>query len=732
MNSAWAECFLPGSEPSWLEAFERQPALAVDDLLSGRFDLGPDQPMEPAEAVLTWALELKFDDAFVVGLDAALAEWIADPPDHRVRTKRRAFGSACRIITQIPSLSRSAAALAGWLQPADRLCDVLGIDPIDQVFEDALIAVATAQSDRSALPLWRSLAHLDGDTPSSRGRIGILGMATAPPQDPSKPDGFRAEVADAVVSLSQELLRRVDASQMSEQMAQGDFSLALGEGLKSAPYPELWTAAITRAVSDPRAWRWFATRLDGIPEPKEDRTASPTRQPRRSNSLNDADELRERAKVLWNSDAARAATLSEHALLLDPWNVYSWTIHLRSLLKARGAEAAVPLAWEAVERFPHNAVCWQELGIVLRDSQRFALAEEIWRGTRERFRDREPTLGSLAALLVDRQLGAEAVGLLEAEMGPQPSRKTLESYGNALRLCGRFGEAERLYRPLVDADKADPYEWGGLLRVLRDSGREEEAKELAAKARQRFPNHRYIQTFSLDSPPPTVEPDRSWSDPLAPAHEAATLRRRVRRLQTHEGSTARRDELRSFIAEHVTDPVPAAVERSLLESDTGDPERAADDARRSLNDLGLSAPLLYVSGRTARAAAAARNQRYSNEAYGHLCEPWMEIRDRAGSARPLAVLGMVRAAYALNDGAVLDGVREKALKRLDDVTTRYAEAEPDDGFHSWWRRRLGEQMGEIGLTDARMVPEISRGHDRQIDALEEDYVRRMVPALAGR
>jgi tetratricopeptide (TPR) repeat protein len=744
----WNDYFLPGLAPNWLVAFDADPDIAVDELLRGTYNRGFDNVEGPDESLVRWAVDLKLDPSFLEPLDHALKRWLAALAGDNVIPLRRAFAAACRTLLQIPELTEAAGVLRQQILHPRRLLDRLAIDATHHVLDDALMALTIAQPDRSLAAQWWSLVRLDGDVPPARGRTGILGLSEMPPGGDETRGGFRPDLADAVLTLGDALLGRTHAKRLSPQSARDRFVEALRTGLMASPFAEAWAKHIATSSDDldPEVITWAeASELLPLKIEITNHRSSASRgrypaqpTPARRQQI-EADALRHEAQRLLREERnpERALAVSTYALELDPWSAYSWTIHMRCKFEVAGAEQTVPIAWRAIERFPNNEVCWQELAYFLKGSQRLSLAEEVWYECLERFPMHEQALSNLADLLLDQRRLGEAERLFDRFMSENPSRETLDTQTTFLRLSGRFEKALGIVVPMVQAGTADPYVWGNLIRVLRDSGRRDEAQARLEQARQLFPSDPYFSRFQLDEDVATAvdQHDVSLARPVFPAREAAVLRRRLRRLQEHGVSVANdRSTLQEFVDEHLRGASPgrAVAERSLLHVDGGEVDRAVDELGNALNDLGPSTELLYARARAERTLAREQKMPYSTEAYRKLVEPLAEL---PVGARPLRALGAVRAASALNNGRPLAKLKFENLAHLDRVTKDFAQPVQgaESAFHSWWRDALRDLMGvdlaQITVADAERAFQF-RG--REIDGLEEDFVRRLGPALIGR
>lgn len=741
MSALWTDHFLPGLEPRWLDDFAREPTVALDALLRGAYDLGVDNAEDADETLLRWTLEIGLEESFAATLDEALSIWLSEPPSEDLPALRRGFGAACRLLFQLPEFTRAHAQLRHQMFSPAILLDRMAVDGASYLLDDALTALTVSQRDAALAGQWWSLVRLDGDVPLRRGRIGVMGIADMPDDSAGSIGGAREDLLAAVLAHGRALLDRVEATTVSRQSAKEYFSDALAVALLKNPFHEAWASGIGAAdvPEQLRAWAseqlptpsaFAATaRIDGT-KTEFAVTAAHTHR--------DAQDLRTRAQTLLKAgDTTEALQLSSRARELDPWSVYSWTIFERCVFSVRGAEHAVPVAWEAVERFPDNVFCWQELGYFLKESDRFDLAEEVWYETLERFPQNEPARNSLAALLLQRGRVDEAGHLLAVLMSEDPSSDTTATWIEFLRRSSRLDEAESAARQEIESGRATAVVCGRLIATLRDAGRPEEAREALEQASQRFPADGPYLLAKLEGPSSAPDsPDQSLQRPVAPAREASVLRRRLRRLsETGIDVEAQRLELESFIEENLRSPTQSVVQRSLLDVDAGEVERAICTVEQGLREIGRSTDLLYVRARAARTQAKAKRLGYTTENYRQLLEPFTELRERAVSTRTLRDLGAVRAAHALSDGQPLAQLKFDTLLRLDSSTKTFAKqldgAEGD--FHKWFRgnlkRLIAEELDQVSVEDADRA--LTR-NARKLDGLEEDFMRRLRPSLVGR
>lgn len=754
VNALWTDHFLPGLAPDWLAAFEEQPQPALGALLSGAYDLGVDNAMAPDELLVQWTLDLEFEESFVELLDEALSAWIRQLPGEDVVSLRRATGAACRVVFQLPELAAANVALRSWVLDLQTLLDRLATDATSEVVDDAMLAVTRSQPDRALAAQWWSLVRLAGDVPVDRGRIGILGIAGLPVEDGEQQGGFREDLAEAIDTLGDALHQRCATRRLALTSAHDRFVDALDTALRLNPFEDAWSVALGRRLvnQDTRTWASELIALTDEPKPSTTRNASApglrADRPARARDL-----LDESRALRSKGQEELAVRLSTKALEFDPWNVYSWTIHMRNVYYVRGrdshgAEAALPVAWKAVERFPHNVVCWQELGFFLKSSQRWRLAEETWYECLDRFPNDDYALTNLADLLMDRQKVAEAGRLFARFPSEVESPERRGTRINYLRAAKHFAEAEAEIRPEIEGGSKDPYLWGNHIRVLRDWGKTDEAIAALNKARELFPSRDYFAKDLIhEEPLPPESPlDRSLDHPVAPRQEAAVMRRRLRRLSRvgeHE-ARSEREGLQGFIAEHLEprSPSRAVVERSLLDIDEKEPERAVRELDAAVAKLGATSELRYAQHRAMRAEAAGRA--FTLAEYRRLLQPLSDMPHVA--VRPLRALGAVRSAHALNDGQELEALQFKSLKELDvalKTSTSNADVR-DDGekqqnFLLWWRTAVAQLItGEADLTtldlDQATVADAEhavRVHGEKLDGLEEDFVSRLEPALIG-
>jgi tetratricopeptide (TPR) repeat protein len=725
LTDSWATEFLPGLEPPWLDAFRSDPVEALNRLLRGSFYRDEENLLEPSEALYRWAVDLSGRPDFQQALDAALASWFGAEASGDMLSYRRAWAQASDVLTELTELSTASKALRTRYLDRQTFLEALAIDGASDLVDRTLMALAHGQTDRMLEAQWRQLVELVGTTPIVRGRIGLLGFAGLPPADGEERGGFRPDLVDPLLTFAHALARRVDAEVLSERRAREVCSEATELLLVRYPFRPAWSRAIGARL-DVRIAPWFDEFVK-----EDDRLADASLdsgKPVRPSDVSwgeiadRARELRKEALACRGNDAERALALSATALEIEPWDAYSWTARMLVLNDVRGPAAALPVAWAALDRFPHNEVCWHQLGLFLRALGRHSVAEEVWTEGLERFPDSGPLANSIGALLLDIGRAIDAADVLEPYVTRYPeNRQAMVTLGDVYRLLGLHERAEEVFRPAVEADSDNPYDWSGLIRVLRDAGRTGEAKQWQARARARFPGVPYFKKSILSGPPAPPPPDDVSG---ATPRERALLRRGLRRRGAAGQDVAYEREQLLDQARNHGPPLQGAVEAGFLLTDLGAPANAIRLLEETRSTLGDSLELLYASGRARRREAEQGN--FTRAAFRERMEPIATLRTRADFGRPLLALTAVRLSFAMNHHPDVRQQRDRSIEHLrEELRAPTRGGRPDDQFHPWWRQQVQRRLDETGHLESTEHMNAGIVEDRILDDLEEDYVRHL-------
>jgi Flp pilus assembly protein TadD len=181
----------------------------------------------------------------------------------------------------------------------------------------------------------------------------------------------------------------------------------------------------------------------------------------------------------------------------QPSNPYTWTQWAAALEALGEDERAEVVYWEAVRRFPENAVARVALADLLVKTERFADAEALLRETMDRFRDNEVSRNALADLLAKTERFADAEALLRETMDRfRDDEFSRNALADLLTRSDRLDEAEYLYRETMAQFRRDRVAPHALAFLLLRRNRIAEAEDLYWQIRSRFAEDRYTRKLA--------------------------------------------------------------------------------------------------------------------------------------------------------------------------------------------------------------------------------------------
>ncbi|MFY9821582.1 MAG: tetratricopeptide repeat protein [Thermoanaerobaculia bacterium] len=543
MNDAWEAVFAPEPVPEWLLAFESAPVEALDSLLGRRFYFGPLNAADPEELLVDWALLLAGANGFVVQLDEALAAWIEAnwgifPQERSAARMADAWSRLTNVVTYVEDLPRAAQALRSHFEDRDDFLGPLSVSPSRDPLGRYLMAVAEHQEDRHLAPFWWSLCDLQDGVPFHRAPCAIAGLLGLPPLDETQAGGFREQAAWGVVRLAEALHRRIERRELQSTRARDEWLWTARRAMARLPFPASWQEIFEEAIrrgipAECQAWLEIVApsltselgNLSSRHRPRE--TFDIHSWPKRAQSIARAlrenqPQALEQARVLlreeehyallygdsgnlvrslrnftssvWRRVPERALQWAEMAVSWEPWDAYSWNILTQARWKARGAEAGLSLAWEAVERFPENSVARNGLAEILKSVGHLAEAEAVYRQAMTELPTNDVTRNGLAGLLKEVGRLAEAESVYRQTMRDFPSNTYARNgLAEILKEAGRLDEAELVYRQTIAELPTNVVTLNGLAGLLKEIGRLDKAESVYRQAMMDFPSNAYAR-----------------------------------------------------------------------------------------------------------------------------------------------------------------------------------------------------------------------------------------------
>jgi tetratricopeptide (TPR) repeat protein len=537
ITDVWEEVFAAGSPPAWLTAFDEDPYGAVEALLWRRFYHGSLNLAEPEDLVIDWVFLIGEAGEFTSRLDQTLRAWgernwgsLGDGSTARLAD---AWSRLADIVAATGILTSTAQALRVRFADAQEYLGGLSVSPSQDPLGRYLGAIARYQQDRTLAPFWWQLCELPDRVPFYHAPYAIEGLRGLPPLEAEERGAFRLDLVHGLIKLAVALARK---RQFPEKQIKEMFFAVARRTMAAYPFPERWVSALDPLIpslQDPAA-SWLAALLaeratsqpgerTSRKDPRRDqlpRTARDAEWKERADSIARALERRQQtalaeAEALIKEERSTAAAQghphplvlslnrfasivaawlpqralkwAEEARLWEPSHAFCWTTLTKALRYARGPEAALPIAWTTVERFPEDAVAWRTLGQVLSELERLGEAEEVYRQAWERFPGDVASWTGLADLLKNagRLEASEAVYKEACTKFPY-SEFAWNGLADVLKESGRLEEAENLYREILPRLDT-PVTWNGLGDVLKLRRKLDEAEETYRTAVKRFP-----------------------------------------------------------------------------------------------------------------------------------------------------------------------------------------------------------------------------------------------------
>ena len=830
------EIFQGGLVPSWLERFSAEPVDALERLLTGAADLGSLNPEDPDLVLLNWLEYIGVQGGFAELVDASLAQWIERSwgtpilPGTGTNATRtaRAWCRAASIIRMEERMTRSAELLRD-LMLIDRtflnaIHEGRPLDPQGM----AWLAVARYQQDRSLLDEWWRLCSLPPDEPWYRGGYGIHGLRGLPVSHHVR--GFPQEVAEGLAVLAVALDARSAEGWIDQQTARAEFIKVAHLTMAAYPFPPKWRSfwrhACGRSYDIPEDWvrnivdlgeegnKLKSFRRQESPWLLPDPEWIPRRQAivkglnqRVTAAIASADQLlhdeEAYGEVTGNftfavkSACNFAGRIKEYqpeialrwlslARRLDPWNPYGWTTAVTTLLQIDRKVDAIKMAFDAIERYPENAVAWCGLADVLKAQGELEKAAAVYRETTARFPENVVAWCGLADVLKVQGELEKAVAVYRETTVRFPYNVVARNgLADVLKAQGDLEQAAIIYRGTLQQSPSDLYAQHGLKDILKDLPPDTRKKILADELQIETTGTELGTISTVPSVvPPAVEtmPEESQAELRASdkqiaqgsgAPSAVRLRSQdieimltdtylIRRwgrltgqfetpeLAQHE---ARRilEQMQQFID---VDP-RVAGESALIRLQEGEIESTLVFLREASKRFPGSLRVRFVLARAERQLAQLCSGRdVSRHA---LITPWRELTRRDGHFRPLSLLGEGRGYCVLTDDTGnLDEIRNsfgqlgrwitrqiepasdseslRTKDYTDNLRTRFKPKDGANPFSSWWATevqinvfgdRLIANAKEIDDPEAIRAQALDRTH--LLDRIEEEYLFRYAP-----
>jgi Flp pilus assembly protein TadD len=531
------ESLFGNSLPPWISFFENSPLEALDELFSNTYYQGSLNTVEPEHLLLDWAFAIDSIE-FREMLDSALAKWIAqrwnsnyqsiEPIDltwHRaLRVTALLEPAPEKAIAELQLRQDTAVSYLGPLVRS-RACDPLGW---------YWATVSRDQPDERLVLQWFRLCNLVPGTPVFHGTWGLLGLQRAPGEDRA---GFRVGVAAGLERYLRALARKVDEGSLGQREADQFARSAIRNLSNRYPFPyrwrEYWSNVETAIPSRVRTWvmaNWgdkafqrvqrARGQLQGlsITRPSSEwvtrsnalaaRLGNPADMVARDQAVQLLDEqrsyayktgdtyyivrtLRRFSFIINEIDPRVSRNWAGEALEWDPWSSYSWNAVVAANSAAGNTDEAVRLSYEAIDRFPGDAIVRNWLGKVLRRAGRLEEAEAVYREMFERFPDDAFAGTGLGELLLVWGRLEEAEAVYRETLERFPSNTVVRNgLAMVLRRSGRLEDADAIYRETIERFPADMFARSGLAAVLLRAGRLDDAEAVYRETLQRFPGDR--------------------------------------------------------------------------------------------------------------------------------------------------------------------------------------------------------------------------------------------------
>ena len=668
MISSWSDLFPPHSIPEWLEDFDREPDVAVDELLRARYYFGHLNVADPEDLLIDWLSTLDDQSRFRERIDEALARWVirawgrpAGSDAGRARELSAAWSRLADIVAYSESLDKTASELRSRFDDRNAYLGPLSLGPSRDPLGRYLFAIAHYQSDRTLSSAWEEIVELPAQVPFYHGVYGVAGLRGLPPSSDSERGGFRQEVATGLLKLGSSLHRLASDRLLPYQRAKEEFLRVLVLTVSAYPFPSRWSRAMNaqrRSVSE-TVLNWVAEVVTVAnqavteiyePDPMWANRAKAIAASLSTHTVDSVDHaltlLAEQraftqstgvsyfltrslcnfAAVVRETQPGLALQWADEALKLEPTNPYTWTTFTQAALANQEVERAYQVASEALERFPENPYSWT----------------------------------GLAAALVTK---------------------------------GLLYEAEALSREATERFENNPYMWTALGEVFRTSGRLQESTRVFTEAKERFPENRVIQVGLAQVEMQArreveLVKRRAWSPAehvvgpsvtRAQAGAAIGYVRFLRRWARHNegsGDSPRAPHIRKHamkllddVAKYRSYDARAASEKGLLLLDARQTSEADEFLTDAFAKLPGSPGLAYALARVERVQAASKGSESATR--DRIVVRWHHLSEISLNLRPLGLLGEGRSWLDLRDGHEARHQASRALRTLHHWTWRF-------------------------------------------------------------
>ncbi|MFZ6638509.1 protein kinase domain-containing protein [Undibacterium sp. TC4M20W] len=177
----------------------------------------------------------------------------------------------------------------------------------------------------------------------------------------------------------------------------------------------------------------------------------------------------------------------EKALTLDPDNIFAIYGRVNVLRKMKRFDEAKKYASSGLDKFPHERLFAEELGIANYEQGKYTEAEHFFRLSIKIQPDSVIPYANLSNVLVKQNRDVEAMEILQQGLLIRPSAYLYSNLGLALFKNGKYVEAAEAFEAAISPDKGNPeiyWAWANLGDTLRwIPGKESEAKKTYEKAR---------------------------------------------------------------------------------------------------------------------------------------------------------------------------------------------------------------------------------------------------------
>jgi tetratricopeptide (TPR) repeat protein len=734
----------------WRRALADDPERAVGDVLEGVFPFS--RPVrEPVELLYAWLGPSGQQRDAAPLADAGLAAWIearwqqlGAETESEVEIAADVWSTAFRCVSSLPTVFPGTARVLRTHFEQRRDLAHLSVGESRDPVAEYLRALARSQEDASLVDEWWSLCDLRERQPYYRAEIGVVGLRFAPGLDEVE-GGFKAPIVAGLLRVGASWDSLEQTGVLSESTGRRRF-VHLARRLQAQyPFPERWVEYALRARSDsslPTEWlREAVPLLRHTPLPTKEagkdaaqavsheraRAMATLREDNSSATLDaflgtERTEAMRRGDILplvislctlaqrfMRRDPDYAWRLASEARAWDPDDHYTWTVSTNALLQRDGPFAALPLAWEASERFPWESAVHNQLAHVLTRGRQLDLAEAIYRWSAARFPTDPHSLGGLAEIAKHRH----------------DLESAAEQYGSALSL---FGDNNALKLGLAAVFRLrGPEFWDEAERVLggieisgKDAQRLAKEKQRLALARTRG----VAPTKRVDDEVDENEAQAWKPDPLTAIRAARSLRATASFGSGGGGLSVASEYLdsASTVPLRGADAARLECEQTLVLLAKGRTTDALPLSEHSTRRFPGVPATVYALARARRQHRAAESARFSDDALRELVEPWRRIGTLASLPDGLRLLGETRAAAALSDGHVVDGVVLKSTRLLSQWARHVPHTQDSWGARSFVKRLDSSELLGAAQGSAAEIRQVLNQNEAILDDAEEALI----------